>query len=120
MDDMTIEKWQDPGDPGRKGLKLSGSVTIGEAAAFKEALLAELETANELRVDLSAITEIDLTGLQLLDACHGSALARGKRFGIDAGGNRAFLDTVASAGFGRHTGCARDGDCSCIWVGGEY
>ena len=119
MDEMTIERWQDPAVPGKRGLRLAGSMTIGQAAGLKEALVAALGEASELRVDLSGVSEIDLTGLQLLDASHQSALASGKLFSVEAGGNRNFLDTVESAGFRRHAGCARDVNGSCIWVGGE-
>ena len=119
MQEMTIESWQDAGEPGRRGLKLSGKLTIGEAAMFREALLAGLETASELRMDLREVTGIDLTGLQLLCASHQSALACGKKFSVDCGSNSAYLDTVSGSGFRRHVGCARDSAGSCIWIGGE-
>jgi len=119
MDEMTIERWQDPETAGKQGLKLVGSMTIGQAAELKEVLLDALGAASELLVDLSGVTEIDLTGLQLLDASHRSAMANGKRFSINDGGNQSFLDTVASAGFRRRVGCEKDSTGTCIWVGGE-
>lgn len=119
MDEMTIERWQDPEAPGKQGLKLSGSVTIGQAAGFKEALIDALGAASELQVDLGAVTEIDLTGLQLLCATHRSAQARGKQFSVNEGGNKVYLEAVDNAGFRRHVGCARDDSGTCIWVGGE-
>jgi ABC-type transporter Mla MlaB component len=118
-DEMTVERRQDPGAPEKRGLKLSGSVTIGQAALFREALLDALGAAGELEVDLCGVTEIDLTGLQLLCAAHQSAQAAGKNFSVNDGGNRAYLDTVANAGFQRHVGCARDNSGTCIWLGGE-
>jgi len=118
MDDMTIERWQDPEAPGTQVLRLAGSVTIGEAAGLKEALLLALGAASSLRVDLSGVTEIDLTGLQLLGACHRSSLASGKLFSLENGGNRNYLDTVDASGFRRHVGCVRDTGGTCIWVGG--
>ena len=119
MDEMTIERWQDPESAGKQGLKLAGSMTIGQASELTELLLDALGAASELQLDLSGVTEIDLTGLQLLDASHRSALASGKRFSINDGGNRSFLDAVASAGFRRRVGCERDSNGTCIWVGGE-
>ena len=119
MDEMTVERWQDPEAAGKQGLKLIGSMTIGQAAELKEVFLEALAAASELLVDLSGVTEIDLTGLQLLDASHRSALADGKRFSINDGGNQCFRDTVESAGFRRRVGCERDKTGTCIWVGGE-
>jgi ABC-type transporter Mla MlaB component len=119
MDEMTVERWQDPEAPGKKGLKLSGSVTIGEASRFKDALLDALGAALELQVDLCGVMEIDLTGLQLLCASHQSAQAGGKQLSVNAGGNGAYLDAVVNAGFPRHVGCARDNSGTCIWAGGE-
>jgi ABC-type transporter Mla MlaB component len=119
MEDMTIEQWQDPETPGRQGLKLTGSMTIGQAAQIKELLVAALGTASELSLDLTGVTEIDLTGLQLLEASHRSALSCGKLLSVNARGNQAYCDSVAAAGFLRTTGCAQDTNGTCIWVGGE-
>lgn len=118
MDDMTIERWQDPEEPGKQGLRLTGRLTIEQAAGLKEALTLALDAARELQVDLSGITEIDLTGLQLLGASHRSSLTSGKHFTIEDGGNRSYLDTVDSSGFRRHVGCDLDTCGTCIWVGG--
>ena len=119
MDEMTIERRQDPEAPGTLELKLSGSVNIAQAAGFKEALLEALGAASELRLDLSGVSEIDLTGLQLLCATHQSALACEKRFSITDGASQAYLDTVDNAGFRRQAGCVRDACGSCIWIKGE-
>jgi len=119
MDDLTLERAQDPGVQGKQILKVSGGVTIGHACGFHEALVAALDGASELQVDLSGVTDIDLTGLQLLCAAHQSAVQVGKWFHISDGGNMTFRDMAAGAGFQRHVGCARDISYSCIWVGGE-
>jgi ABC-type transporter Mla MlaB component len=119
MNEMAIERWQDPEAPGKQGLKVCGSVTIGEASRFKDALLDALGVTSELQVDLCGVTEIDLTGLQLLCATHQSALAAGKKFSVSAVGSLSYLDVVTKAGFLRDRGCARDVSGTCIWVGGK-
>jgi anti-anti-sigma regulatory factor len=119
MDEMTTERWQDPETPGKLELKLSGSLTIGQAAGFKEALLAALEAASGLLLDLSGVRESDLTGLQLLCAAHQSALAGGKRFTIKYGADPVYHEVVRNAGFRRQVGCSGDDSGSCIWLGGE-
>jgi anti-anti-sigma regulatory factor len=119
MDDMTVERWQDPEAPGRHGVTLTGSMTIGQAAELKEILAAVLGEASEVVVDVSGVTEIDLTGLQLLGASHRSALARDKRLVVKDGANQVYQAAVASAGFQRRVGCPFDKNGTCLWVGGE-
>jgi anti-anti-sigma regulatory factor len=118
MDELKLERATDP--TGGKGvLKVSGGVTIGEAGDLRQALLAALDEAKEVEVDVSGMTGIDLTGLQLMCAAHQSAGKSGKSLHIFDGGNGTFRDMATAAGFRRHTGCAYDRACSCIWVGGE-
>ena len=47
-------------------LRIEGDMTIYRAAEWKSALLAPLETSTTLDVDLSAVSEIDCSGIQLL------------------------------------------------------
>jgi len=119
MDEMTIERCQDPEAPGKLALKLAGRVTIGQADGFRKALLEALGAALELGVDLSAVTEIDITGLQLLCATQRSAQALGRQFSISDGGNGVFLDALNEAGIPQHAwpGCEASGPC--IQIGGE-
>lgn len=119
MDELKLERLQDPAVPGKQVLKLSGGVTIGDAAALQSALVAGLEGGSELLVDLSGLTGVDLSGLQLLCAAHQSAVRDGKALHLTDGGNTIFREKAAAAGFLRDAGCVRDTSCSCIWVRGE-
>jgi anti-sigma B factor antagonist len=51
-------------------LQLQGALTIYEALATAQELLPHAQQAATLCVDLSAVTEIDCAGLQLLLALH--------------------------------------------------
>lgn len=119
MSDLNLERQQDPAKEGKQVLKVSGGVTIRDAHGFHDALVAALEDTKELQVDLSGITGIDLTGLQLICSAHHSALREGKWLYVTDGGNMTLRDSALGAGFQRHTGCVRDNSFSCIWVGGE-
>ena len=119
MDEMTIERLEDAAGA-LQGLKVAGSLTVAQAATFREALLDMLsETKGEFTVDVSAVSSLDLSGLQLLCSAHQSACKNGRRLQVVDGGNQAFRGVVADAGFQRHIGCARDTTNSCIWVGGD-
>lgn len=49
-------------------LKIEGEMTIFNVAAIKEQLATALQSGNKLEVDLSAVTEYDSAGLQLMVA----------------------------------------------------
>ncbi len=51
---------------GHCSLQLEGDMTIYNAAAFKEDLLAYVDDFKEFKLDMSAVSEIDTAGIQLL------------------------------------------------------
>lgn len=65
---MTITTVTSQGDGQRRhGMTvIDGTLTIYDAAAGKQSLLTALGEVHELEIDLSAVTEIDTAGLQLL------------------------------------------------------
>jgi ABC-type transporter Mla MlaB component len=116
MEQIFLEPPADVESTGRRTLKVTGRLTIEQAAGFSEALQQALAACDDLEVDLSGITAIDLSGLQLLCASHRSAEGAGKRFRLQQGGNEIFHKVTDEAGFLRHTGCTNDNTHSCIWV----
>lgn len=63
---------------GNSRLALSGEMTIYNAAAIKEQLLAALDATQELELDLGQVGEIDTAGCQLLIMAKREAARRGK------------------------------------------
>lgn len=70
------------GDIGRT--RITGELTIYTAAASKSELLAGFEACTRLETDLSAVTEIDAAGLQLLLLLKREAGAAGKTLSLIA------------------------------------
>lgn len=58
--------------------RIEGEMTIYTAAQLKPALLSLLEGCNEAEIDLSQVTEIDASGLQLLLLAKREASRTGK------------------------------------------
>ncbi len=58
---------------GKRVLKLSGAVGMGEGEALKEALVELLGSSEAAEVDLAGVTEIDICTLQLFLAAKKSA-----------------------------------------------
>lgn len=96
-------------------VKLTGEVTIAQAAPLRDALLGALAEADDLQLDLSELSAVDLSGLQLLCAAHRSARTRGKNLQVIDGGNGIFREAARAAGFAVHLGCAQESWGCCLW-----
>lgn len=66
------------------GLRIEGEMTIYRAAELKQTLLASLDHAEELEIDLSAVTELDSAGVQILILVKKQALARQRKLRLIA------------------------------------
>lgn len=58
---------------------IDGTLTIYDAATGKQALLEALDGVTELEIDLSAVTEMDTAGVQLLVMLKRAAAKAGKQ-----------------------------------------
>lgn len=65
-------------------LRIEGEMTIYRAAELKQTLLASLDLAEELEVDLAAVTELDTSGVQILILAKQQALARQRKLRLIA------------------------------------
>jgi anti-sigma B factor antagonist len=65
-------------------LRIAGELTIYEAAALYQALLASLAESDTLELDLTEVTELDTAGFQQLYLLRREALAAGKAMRISA------------------------------------
>jgi hypothetical protein len=93
-------------------LKLLEDLCITTAAAQRAALLDALGEREPIELDASAVTAVDLAGLQLLCAAHRSAAAAEKPLDFAPDGRSAELDrAAASLGFHHHAGCLP----GCLW-----
>jgi anti-anti-sigma factor len=63
-------------------VQIRGEMTIYNAAAVKDELLAALGDPAGCRIDLAAVSEFDTTGLQLLLMAQRACVARGAPFSL--------------------------------------
>lgn len=63
-------------------IHIRGEMTIYAAAPLKEKLFAALEDESDVCLDLSAVSELDTTGLQLLLLAHHTSTSRGATFSL--------------------------------------
>lgn len=67
-------------------LTVDGALTVATAEAWRVRLAAALARGAGLTVDVSAASEIDVFGVQLLWAARRSAREQGRAFGVSDGG----------------------------------
>ena len=80
----------------RRVLELEGELTIHTAADRRGALLAMVDAGGDLDLDLSAVTELDSAGLQLLLLARREAARGGARLTL-AAMSQAVADVLAIA-----------------------
>lgn len=93
------------------------TLTVVDVAAAKAQLVAASEEADEVVVDLRALSAIDVAGLQLLCAFHRFAAGRRRRMLLRVGDNPVFWRMVEAAGLSRNIACDAEDSETCVWVG---
>lgn len=89
--------------------KLREELSLSTAGDLRGELSAALREDGALALDDSAVTTVDLAGLQLLCAAHRSAVLADKPIRFSAGGPGLAIEQAArTAGFHEHVGCIPD------------
>ena len=79
----------------------SGEANIYRASEFKQNLLNALASPHSIEVDLSGITEIDSSGIQILLAAKKSAVSKNKELRY-VGHSPAVVEAALLLGLGAH------------------
>lgn len=85
--------------PQEHRLHITGKATVMGAGELKRLLAEALAAADALTLDVSGVTESDLSLYQLLCAAHQSSALLGKRLTIAPAGYHTFMQRAAAAGF---------------------
>ena len=100
-------------------LSLNGELTLPHAAQFKIELMQALDSARRIIIDAQGLSDIDLSGMQLLCSAHQYALAGGKEFSLAPGQSAVIKRQSAKAGLTIGHLCDRQNNQECFWNGGE-
>ena len=104
---------------GKAILSLDGKLTVDRAADLKDALLKSLKKSDTIEINLTKVSSIDLSCLQLLCSAHRSAAKEGKVLAVKDPASPVFLDARKNAGFMYSKPCRFVTMEDCLWVGGE-
>ncbi len=97
-------------------LLVEGDMTINHIGDLKGRLVEAFDNAEQVTVDVSSATAIDVAGLQLLCACHRFSAGRGKRMCLRIGENAQFEQFLVEVGFSRDFICNHGDANECIWT----
>jgi len=98
-------------------IKVGGRLAIDTAPGLIQ-LLTENSRCHSTRVDLSALQEIDLSGLQLLCSACRTALNESRIFHIAGLRPAAISNIIGSAGVDSQKTCRQHPEIQCIWYEG--
>jgi len=117
--EFSMQKINQGNSPGPATIAIGGEMTILNAAEIRTNIMEVISGGNDLHLDLKGVTDVDLTGLQLICAAHISAIKLRKRLDVDFSLNEPLKKIIHDAGFLRHIGCSIDISNTCVWTGGE-
>lgn len=100
---MNAENTREDGARPAHLLRIEGEMTIYQAAELKQTLAATLAQCDELEIDLSAVTEIDTAGVQLLISAKKTAQSLQKELHL-RGHSAAVLDAFELLDLGAYFG----------------
>lgn len=98
-------------------LKIQGAATVEAAQELQQALLDGLRSCEELRLDCSAVSEIDFFAVQLICSAHRTSVVWNKSLVFHGEPSAAVKTGIRASGFYRHTGCSLCPDgVRCMWL----
>ena len=105
------------GDQGT--IKMQGAISIAGACAFRDAMLHIQDRWISLVVNLEDVTEIDVSGLQLLCSAHRTAVKLHKHMTLTGHLVESVHKSASDAGFLKKQACVMGGEQACLWAGRE-
>ena len=95
-------------------LRISGKVTIANAGEFKQIMVREATPGSSITIDLTRVSECDLSLFQLLCSSHKQLLKTSGTMKLGECSSEVY-DTMRSAGILRNSGCAENKNDNCLW-----
>lgn len=99
----------------RTTVAVKGAMTIAQAVELREGLLQAFAEGKSVEILLTDVTEVDITGLQLMCSSHRTSLEKQLKLTITGGDADVFYKVAEQAGMLRHTGCSQDVTGTCLW-----
>ncbi len=95
-------------------LTMEGALTLPCINEIRDRLLRAVQQADDIVIDMREVTDLDLSGFQVMCAAHKSAIRLGKRLSV-AGTSPAVAAIAARAGYVRQSACTGALHGTCLW-----
>jgi anti-anti-sigma regulatory factor len=101
-------------------LTIEGAFTLPYINEIRDALLRTMQRADDIVVDMQAVTDLDVSGFQVMCAAHKSAIRLGKRLSFAGAPPAAVREITRRAGYVRQSSCMSGADGRCLWGEAAY
>jgi anti-anti-sigma regulatory factor len=99
-------------------VRLQGSLSLRDAKQVQGLLLDAISASREVEIDVSDVSSIDVSIIQLIVSARKSAEQRGRKLTLATGSSGPFKAALAKMGFLGDDGTCRRADEE-FWTGGE-
>lgn len=99
-------------------VNITGRLAIDTSTELKDLLLEQIDKVNSIQLDISALEEVDLAGIQLICSACRKSLDLKKRFNFSGCVPPVVKEAIAAIGLQRQINCKHNNDLSCLWCGG--
>ncbi len=99
-------------------LHLSGALMIDYATRLRSILSDSLKSADRIEIEVSSVTGIDVSCLQLFCAAHRTSVRMNRPLRILDDRSAVFRQTARHAGWLRPAGCTPGKGAGCLWAEG--
>lgn len=96
----------------------AGRLCIDTAAELQQFLLEQAMQSTAVKLDLSAINDIDLAGIQVICSACRTLLDNSKPFNLTGSQPAAVSSAKEALGLQKQSACKHNNNQSCIWCGG--
>ena len=96
-------------------IAIGGPMILSRIDELRDGLVEAFRLGKNMRVSLQAVTEVDVTGLQLLCSAHKTSMVKNLDFSVIGGENKILSLVAKQAGMLRHVGCCQDICITCVW-----
>lgn len=96
----------------------AGRLCIDTAAELQQLLLQPAMQSSTVKLDLAAIDDVDLAGIQVVCSACRTMLDHKKQFNLTGSLSPALTSAKEALGLQRQTVCKHNDNQPCIWCGG--